>query len=71
MKHKLDFETLIKQAVWKAFCTYTLDHGPQRSNLGHVVNLATEDIMQTEEIDTVVREAIKAEMERQLDELTH
>jgi hypothetical protein len=71
MKHKLDFDDFIKSAVYDAFCTYTLDISPERSNLSRVATLAAADLVKNygPELASVFREAIKAEMEAQLDDL--
>jgi hypothetical protein len=71
MKHKLDFDIFIQQAVSDAFACYTIDFGPERSNLDRVVGLAANDLIHNwgPELAEVFAKAVRAEMEDQLDGL--
>lgn len=69
MKHNLDFDLFIQQAISDAFSTYTIDHSPRKSNLDRVARLAADDLVKNwgPELAVVFYEAIKAEMEEDID----
>jgi len=71
MQHNLDFDLFVEQAVSDAFGNYTIDFGPQRSNLDRVARLAAEDLVKNwgPELAAVFKVAIKAEMEEQIREV--
>lgn len=67
MKHKLDFDSFIEQAITDAFSRYTLTG----HNTSHVAGLAANDLIKNwgPELAAIFEPAIKAEMNRQLDGL--
>jgi hypothetical protein len=69
MKHQLDFDIFVKQAVTDAFHRYAIVFGEQESNLSRVAHLAADDLVKNwgPELALIFRDAIKAEMEAQLD----
>jgi hypothetical protein len=73
MKHKLDFDLFIQQAISDAFGCYTIIHTPKESNLDRVASLAAVDLIKnwSPELAATFKEAIKAEMETQLEGLFH
>jgi hypothetical protein len=71
MKYRLDFDRFVEQAVTDAFSRYTIMHGPSESNLDRVAGLGADDLIKEwgPELAAILKPAIKAEMERQLNAL--
>lgn len=67
MKHKLDFDIFIDQAISDVFHSITIVHTPKESNLDRVAKIAAEELIKNwgPELASVFAQAIKAEMERQ------
>jgi hypothetical protein len=68
MKHKLDFDLFIDQAISDAFTRYSIIHGPGESNLSRVASLAANDLLENwgPEIAEILKPAIKKQMEEEL-----
>jgi hypothetical protein len=71
MKHQLDFDIFVQQAVTDAFHRYTIAFGEQESNLSRVAHLAADDLVKNwgPELALIFRDSIKAEMEAQLNDI--
>jgi len=69
MRYKLDFDRFIDQAVSDAFDRYTIMPGD--TSFDRVAGLSADDLLKEwgPELAAILKPAIKAEMERQLDDL--
>lgn len=71
MKHNLDFDLFIQQAISDAFGSITIIHTPKESNLDRVAGIAADELIRNwgPELAAVFKDAIKIEMEQQLNGL--